>query len=127
MCQMKVHASAQTTTMLQALAHNLATSVADLETVRRVLRGRGEGDNMLGWLGAYERTLTEVHAGLLNLFEDAVTEHPHVAQGHRDDTPVGEERVGNDMAAITKHYERLDDHYVGGWDGEGLNPTLREP
>ena len=83
MCQMIIHATARDTTMLQAVAHNLHTSASDLETLVRVLNGRGALTGAQGTV--LNEAMDAIHAiegHLLDLFEDAVQRHPHTAGDH---------------------------------------------
>lgn len=83
MCQMTIHATARDTTMLQAVAHNLHTSASDLETLVRVLSGRGQLTGAQGTaLTEAMDTIHAIEATLLDLFEDAVERHPHTAGDH---------------------------------------------
>lgn len=100
MCQMIIHAHAQSTTMLQALEHNLRTSVHDLDTLQPILAARGAldmtGGTTLAGLDDIEavRFMVNRAADIVRvMFEVALAEHPHVAgcehPDHGPDGPTG--------------------------------------
>lgn len=100
MCQMEIHAHAETTTMVQAVAHNLATSANDMVTLATVLRARGEDDAMVQVINQAREATEGLQRCFMALYERAVAEHPYVA-GHGHDhshEPVGSER---DLPAST--------------------------
>ena len=91
MCQMEIHAHAQTTTMLQAVSHNLGTSASDLDTLAATLRARGADDALVEILAATQDMVARMSKAMLALYEHEVRNHPHVDTGH---ATVGSERVG---------------------------------
>lgn len=94
MCQMIIHATARDTTMLQAVAHNIHTTASDLETLLRVLEGRGQcTPQQSGMIADMRESLEEIEADLLEMFTSAVTTHPHTAGDHSacDAAPQGAE------------------------------------
>lgn len=91
MCQMIIHAHAQTTTMYQALEHNLRTSVADLATLAPILNQR-DGREWNDDMEAVRYMVTRAADILHGMFEAAVAEHPHVdgeCTSHPDHGPDG--------------------------------------
>lgn len=92
MCQMVIHATARDTTMLQAVAHNIHTTASDLETLVRVLEGRGQitvGQQAM--IADMRESLEGMEMDLLEMFTTAVTAHPHTAGDHSacDQAPYG--------------------------------------
>ena len=93
MCQMIIHAHAQTTTMYQALEHNLRTSAADMATLTPILAQR-EGVAWHDDLEAVKYMITRAADILHGMFEGAVAAHPHVDgecehPDHGPDGPTG--------------------------------------
>lgn len=94
MCQMTIHAHAQTTTMLQAMEHNLRTTLADLDTLVPILRVRGADDATeavgLTDLESVAYWVKRAADVLHGRFEVALAEHPHVdGCEHPDHGPNG--------------------------------------
>lgn len=103
MCQMTIHAHAQTTTMLQALEHNLRTSIADVDTLAPILAARTGEPSMAHELDSVRLWVLRSADLLHRLFEDAVAAHPHVdgqCTDHPDHGPHGPAGVS---VAATEH------------------------
>lgn len=92
MCVMEIHATARTTTMLQAVAHNITTSANDLETLAATLRGRGEDTGMIGVVTSLRAVALEMSSVVLTQYELEIARHPHVAGDHHHAETVGSER-----------------------------------
>lgn len=98
MCIMEVRADQRSTTIAQALAHNVCTSKGDLEMFRTLLKARGEGELIPTVEQAYGHIL-HAYAELMDVFGEEVARHHMDAAGHvHDDHEHGSERTFTEEA-----------------------------
>jgi len=89
LCIMEIHAGARLATMLQAVAHNLATVVADLAMVEEILNRRTDTDpaTLASVVSLRNRTALVADDALVAFGQRAGAEHPtepdHEAHDHR--------------------------------------------
>lgn len=95
MCIMEVRAGQKSTTIAQALAHNLSTSDRDFDMFKKLLTARGESELLVAVSSAQQQT-HRAYATMLEVYgEELATEvtgeheHGHDAE-HLE--PVGNER-----------------------------------
>lgn len=96
MCILKIHADSHTANAIQSAAHNMDTSVSDLDTLQRLLEQRGhtlEAQNVRDVLASLSGLTSQVW----DTWDEFVHESPAV-----DTAPIGEEEVRHsDMYAST--------------------------
>lgn len=92
MCIMEVRPGQRSSTIAQAMAHNLSTIERDLDMFKPLLEARGETE-LLATVQAGHEAMKVAYASFLDCFIHEIQHE--VAHGHGDahDTHVGNERV----------------------------------
>ena len=106
MCIMEVRAGQHNTTIAQALAHNLYTSIGDLEMF--ITKLSAENDTNTVHLVTHELdNVKRAYAGMLAVFGMELAEHFHGP--HQHDENVGNERTfieqAHHDATLARRYE----------------------
>ena len=78
---MEVHSGQHSATMAQAMAHNTATIIGDLDMLERLLSARGEHEVIRQVERAHEQ-LRAAYAGLLSVYGDRVALEVADGAGH---------------------------------------------
>jgi hypothetical protein len=101
MCIMEVRPGQRSSTIAQAMAHNVSTVERDLDMFEPLIRARGETDLLAQIQQAHEH-LKRAYEGFLSVFVHEVTEEVHVHGDHdHGDHEHGSERLDKQWEAET--------------------------
>ena len=96
MCVMEVRAGQRSSTIAQAMAHNVSTVERDAEMFKAVLEARGESEK-LATLSAARSELQSAYEKLLGLF---------AAEVASDERAMGDEAVGSERTFVKSASDR---------------------
>lgn len=108
MCIMEIHEGQQSTTLVQAMAHNASTQDRDLDMLIKVLSARGRQD-MADSVEHAQRHIHAAYATLLESYGEMVAEHVQDDAGHVHTHDHGDERslvaVAHHAAGLARRFE----------------------
>lgn len=105
MCEMDIHAKGASVDQMQAMVHNVATDLGNVELLRPILAARDP--EALSALIAAGRALSKAHGLFLSLYAKYVPQHTHL--GNHEGTP-GHAHNGNEAVRVLTSPEPLPDH-----------------
>lgn len=106
MCTMDVHPKARSVDQFQAMAHNVATDLGNVQMLLPILQVR-EPEDVINLVRA-QRLLSKAYTELLNLYAKYVPQH--TAPGNHEGSPGHTHPVGNEAVRVLTSPEPLPDH-----------------